>query len=442
MELRKSKTTRAQFGKSFIELILEGLIPAFNRIERNLFGLSIEPDEERPWPGAFVLLSDDEVKLLLDVLEINGLQRFSDQLNIEWFTRAEEIPTNIDAILVHRSTASSQIIFQLPTVERDFARLIFRIGIIDPQFVDEEGNPLYTELPPWYVRGVLNNYHPYAVYMAYRHRLPEMLERAGKFSVPFAQLLKCMAKRYETKSFQSDEKLLKEHVKLALLHEAVHALVCHLPDKIQTNELEKAPHKLEEFSVDSYVQLVDKFPKLQQSPLFIKNLIKGLEKVENEPPSDKTLKNIKTHIVLEMFCDRFGMYLYENYLKYQVYKKAFQEFLDYDVTIGMVLSLEAVRRTDEDNNEDRFKDRAEVKCLSERELTKLKEDLKDSERSHVLIATFENPILSSEERMLFMQFLNLLRELDRERKILLFNEQNYTDSRFVRHTLATESSKD
>ena len=426
--VRKDKTTEAQHGKSFTEMRAQEAEWLLKRQVREQFGELIESDEERPWPGAFTIVSEEMVAAWLHLLEANGLRRFSDNISVDWFTRAEKLPKDDKGTLVMATPIGGEPLFRFPGNPKEMASLVFRIVLIDPQFMDENDQPLYKEIPPRYVEAVMNTLNPAAMYRAYKHSLPEMLKRAGDFEKPFQQLLEHMEQKWRGKDAPVDFETLTEYVGLGFIHEAVHALVMHLPDEIPADLPAAEREALEAISLDRYLDIINKDQTLLTSVVFTKNLFKALEKVEEETPSKKTQDSISVLIALEMFCDRFSMYLYENYLKIQMYDEVLKPKIGYPITADSMLVLETSRR------DGRLASRSEVQGLSADELIKLDANLQAAEKDHVYISRFGDPLITSAERELFQNFLNLLKYFDDEDQIMRFSMQHADSSRFMHAT--------
>ncbi|KPJ93924.1 MAG: hypothetical protein AMS18_04740, partial [Gemmatimonas sp. SG8_17] len=380
-DVRREKTTEAQHGHLFQELRAKEAVRLLHRQVRKQFGEIIEPDEERPWPGAFAIVSEETVAALLKALEVNGLRRFSDQICVDWFTQAESLPEDQIATLVCGTPIGGEPLFIFPPQKDELATLVFRIVIMDPQFLEQRDQPLYDEIPPRYVEAVLNTLNPAAMCKAYGHHLPEMLKRAGDNAESFQQLLQYVSQQWEAKKTPQDIAALQEYVSLGFLHEAVHALALHLPDQVPADLPDQERQFLEAMSLDHYLGIINGDQSLHTSVVFAKNLMKALEKVEEEPVSQETQDSISILIALEMLCDRFSMYLYENYLKIQLYHDALCEGIGYPVNVDIMLTLEWARA------EGRLAGRHEIRGLSEGDLARLEHDLQKAERDHVYIST-------------------------------------------------------
>ncbi|MCG7852087.1 MAG: hypothetical protein MIO92_06160 [Methanosarcinaceae archaeon] len=443
--VRQQKTTEALYGKPFTAIRAEDAQKRMQRQVREKFGEPIEPGDERPWKGAFVIMSEEKYAAMLHLLSANGLRRFSDRLSVDLFTYAVTLPKDTGAKLILATPIAGEPHFSSANQHNEIPTF-FRIVVRDPQFLDDQNQPLYKEIPDQYTTAVLNTLNPAAVYRAYKHRLPEMLKRAGDFAGAFEQILKISAEAWERKKAPTDFAALQEYVGLGFLHEAAHALALHLPDEIPQDLLPEEREHLEAISLQRYLDIINdvKDKALLTSVVFTKNLIKALEKVEKDEPSRKTQSDISVLIALEMFCDRFSMYLYENYLKIELYNEVLREKIGYPITIDSMLSLERSRRAEEtgmaEEGVEPLSERAEVRKLSAGELSKLKDDLKSAEQEHVYIRKFGDPMLKTAERDLFEGFLDLLKHFDDQNKIMRFTMQHADTSRFMHATASGKVS--
>ena len=127
-----------------------------------------------------------------------------------------------------------------------------------------------------------------------------------------------------------------------------------------------------------------------------------------------------------MMCDRFSMYLYENYLKMSIYNKYIEERLGYPANIDMLMAMEKVRKAD------KLPGRQEMNNLDEADRQKLEKELKEAEREHVYIRKFGDPVINAEEWSYYTGLLERLKQLDRENKIMKFDMRHANSSRFIR----------
>lgn len=424
-EVRKEKTTQAQMGVDFAVLRAQESTRAIIQRIKQKFGELIEGDEQRPWPGAFAIVSEDLVATWLHLLEFNGLRRFSDQLLVDWFTKAEVVNNDPKQIYVQPAPIACEPLFRLPRNQNETAKVLFRIVLMDPQFLDANDRPLYKELPARYTEAVLNSLNPVAMAQILRERLPDQLTRAMENAPMWEKLLKYAAQQWQNKIAPSDVQTFRDFIGLAFLHEAVHALVLHMPDEIPAELPKSEQEHLRPISLESYLNLITCDTQLQTSVVFIKNVYKALQKLSDKPAGAESRDSINILIALETFCDRFSMYLYESYLKIRLYDRLLRKRLDYPVTVDAMLVLEAAR------GENLLSARSEMVGMPEPERIKLEQDLTNAQRDHVYISAFGDPELTAVERRFFGDYLRFLKHLDNENKILRFTIQHANTSRVM-----------
>lgn len=429
-DVRKEKTTQGQLNADFAALRAQETTRHITQQIKQQFGELIEGEESRPWPGAFAIVPEDLVAAWLHLLESNGLRRFSDQLLVDWFTKAETVNDDPKQIYVQPAPIASEPLFRLPRNRDEMASMLFRVVLIDPQFLDGREQPLYKELPARYAEAVLNGLNPAAMYQILRQQLPDQLTRAGENAPAFEQLLKYAAQQWQKRTAPRDAQTFRDFVGLAFLHEAVHALALHLPDEIPADLPKEEQAHLRTIALESYLNLINSNPKLQTSVVFIKNVYKALLKMSDKPASAETRDSINILIALETFCDRFSMYLYENYLKIQIYNRLLRERLGFPINIDQMIVLEAARA------QGKLASQALMQGVTAQELAKLDEELNAAERDHVYISSFGDPEITNEEYKFFNAFLDLLKQFDNENKILRFTMQHANSSRFMLATVA------
>jgi len=426
--VRRDKSTKIQEGHPFEELRAVEETRKFQRLITKEFGEEIEADETRPWKGAFSIVDERIVAMWLQLLENNGLRRFSDRITIDWFTRAEILQKG--KLQALKTPVVSELVFQFPCNNRDNAIVLFRIAIIDPQFLDSQCNPIYKEIPAEYITAVLHTLNPFVLYQIFGKSLPEMLQHSGQQSQAFGQMLKYIAGKAKTKATPSDFETLQEYVHAMIIHEMVHALALHLPDQVPKDLPDDKRNSLESVNFDRYLELINADQSLMTSALFFKNLIKALQKVQNKVPSDETAADVINLLTLEMFCDRFSMYLYDNFVKMGIYNKYLQKISGYPLNSDMFITLELARKANQ------LSTRFEVSRMNENDRIQMETDLSAAEQNHVFIRCFSEPFITPKEWNFYTAFLNWLKQLDLENQILRFPMQHADTSRFMHVSVA------
>jgi len=426
--VRRDKSTEIQEGHPFEEMRAVEEARKLQRLISEKFGEEIGMDDARPQAGAFPLVDERVVAVWLQLLEANGLRRFSDRITIDWFTRNETLQKGkLEAL---RTPVASEPVFRFPRSPKDAATVMFRIAIIDPRFVDGLGKPLYKEIPKEYIAAVLHTMNPDVLYKIFGNSLPEMLQRAGGQSQAFDQLIKFVAGKAKGRTTPTDLETLQDYLHASILHEMVHALALHLPDVVPQEMTAEQRKPLEVIKIEKYLELVNADQSLMTSSLFFKNLIKALQRVAKKAPSEETAANVIDVLTLEMFCDRFSMFLYENFLKTQIYNKYLHELIGYPLTVDMLVTLEAARKSNQ------LAARQEVAKLDAKARARMEAELAAAEQDHVFIRKFGDPAITPKEWDFFTNFLNWLKQLDKENQIMRFNMQHANTSRFMHVSVA------
>jgi hypothetical protein len=295
--------------------------------------------------------------------------------------------------------------------------------VMDPMFIDENGRNLdLTRMPDEYVEAVLNSLNPAAFYSALGPKqLDEMFGRAGKFANPFKAIFATAVKKWQNRPAPKDLKSLQVVLKLALLHEFTHALALNMPDVIPANLASEEQARLNQFSVSAYIKMLSGATDLHGSVVYVKNLMKALQSVEGQELSPVTQNTVVRLLALEMFCDRFSMFMYETSLKLQAYREAMPDMGE--ITVDVMRKMEKQRR----GNPAAFKC---VNELTDQQMAALAIKLKSAETAHIFISVFDDPPILEAEHAIFDPFLDLIRRFDRERSIDLFTEEHSTGEFF------------
>jgi len=410
-----NKSSRNVLGKTFTQAAAVAYSEIFAKRELQRTGILYSEQEKRPASGAFALLSEDDVAQMLGVLKDLGLQKFEDSTPVDFFVKPM---VKIDQDYIAPTPVESELFFQMAKTAKDKVELLFRVVVMDPLFVNAAGDNLkLTDLPEQYVIGVLNSLNPAAYLNALGpKKLDELLARAGKNAPAFKTYLTETMKKWRGLSAPKDLATLKVYLKQILLHEFTHALVLNLPDLIPADLPQTERERLNQFSVTAYITLLNQTAaELHTSVVYTKNLIKALQMVESLEPSVVTQNQVVRLLALEMFCDRFSMYMYETYRKMQVYHEIMPELGD--------ISVDTLRRMEKQ----RLSNPEAFRALNEMtldELNDLDKKIKAAEREHIHISAFGDPAILESERAIFEPFLDLLRHFDREKTITLFTEEH------------------
>jgi hypothetical protein len=414
------KNSRKVLGVPFAQAAAKAIADELVAREIKQNGILYNENEARPAKGAFVITGEDEVGEVLGMLRALGLKKFEDSTPVDFFIKPTVL---IDQDHITPATVESDLVFQSPQDREGRVQLIARVMVMDPMFIDEKGRNLnLTQLPAKYVEAVLNALNPAAIYSAFGSKqLTDLFARAGKFEGTFKSQFIAAVKKWQTMSSPKDLKTMQLWIKMLLIHEFTHALALNLPDVIPTNLPQNEQDRLNRFSVTAYINLVNSSEELHGSVVYVKNLIKALQAVEGQPVDAATQNRVVRVLALEMFCDRFSMYMFEVSRKLQAYTEIMPDMGE--ITVDTMRRLEKQRLS----NPSGFQS---INELTEAEMTTLAARLKAAETEHVYVSSFRDPVISQAERGIFEPFLDLLRHFDSEKTIDLFTVEHSTGDFF------------
>lgn len=435
------KSTRSILGVPFTQSVAQEYRNMIDEQEIEEHGIPYEEtDIIRPAPGAFELFDEDNIKYCLNVLKLNGLHRFEDQLPVDPSFIPVEMPKkeNPDDVVVQKMPIESELLYHRAMQKNKPSKVTMRIVVMDPQFVNDQGKPLYKNVPLDYVKAVVNNTNPVALFSVNHKHFNERLKHFGSFSEAVKQRIEFIVKKWQGKQVPYDNSVLVAILMAVFLHEGVHGLALSQPDKISDELPQNVQELLQKITIDKYFELINSEPELQTSISFIKNAFKSMndEEIgalyENEATREKGINHTVGLFSLEMFCDRFSMYLYENAKKLELYQEAFAAAkLPFQVNIDTLVDLEESRREGRLHETPGLKD-----AFSETQIAELIKALEAAEIDHVLISQFGDPKITEKERAFFEDTLNLLKHYDEEKSIMQFTRGHLGNSRWARVTLA------
>jgi len=424
VSLRDEKNSNRVLQQDFADLAVEEARAIIKRRDIERHGNKYEKGQTRPVHGAFEIVPEENAAAMLDVLVQNGLIRFENNTPVDFHIKEIKM---MEGEYIDEVPTSSEILFQFPKRQGGSAHVLFRVLLVDPKFVDENGQPLYKEIPHKYVKAVLDNLNPFKLFLAYSKNLTELLKKAGDQAHGFEQLIKYVAKQWKDKQAPEDFETMREFVTVGLLHEFTHALALHLPDAISADASEETLHDLEPITFDKYLALINSDQKLQTSVVFNKNLLKALREVRNMDEKEDTQSRINAILALEMFCDRFSMFLYENFSKIKIYSENFKAAgLPFSVDIDFMFKME--KHLQEGSLR---KMRGLKNVLSEAEFDKLEAELIAAETSHLYISKYGDPQLTPAEINFFTKFLDLAKYFDSKKMLMRFTMDHANKSRFL-----------
>lgn len=376
-------------------------------------GLLYGENESRPARGAFSLLSEDDVSEMLEMLRAVGLYKFEDSTPVDFFIKPLVL---VEQDHIAPSTVECNLVFKHPASKGGDVRLLCRFMVMDPMFVNQNGENLFlSELPKKYCEAVLNSLNPAAYFRALsRADLDALFARAGKWGDSFKGCFATAVKKWQKIEAPRDMATLCIWQKQLLLHEFTHALSLHLPDVFPPGLPQSEQERLSTFSSSAYLKLLGNTQELGTSVVYIKNLFKALQSVEKLEASQATQNTVIRRLALEMFCDRFSMYLFETAQKLKVYRETFPDLED--ITVDVMRKMEKQRL----QHPAAF---MTVNQISDVQGATLAAKLVSTETGHVYISAFGDPAILPNERAIFEPFLDLLRSLDRKKCIGVFTEE-------------------
>ncbi len=429
--IRDQKSSKNVFNNDFSKLVADEIEDQIRQQNEEDYGVRYEKGDARPAQGAFAIVPDQNAAIMLDVLVQNGLSRFEDGRVAIDFTIKDVVVKPGDKNYVTKIPTSSELLLRKPKRKGWHAEIDFRTLLVDPRFVDESGKPLYKELPKRYIKAVLNNFNPMMLYGAYVEELDDLLSRAGDQGEAFGKIIKYVAQQWKDKQTPDDKETLQEVISMGMLHEFTHALALHLPDYIPADASAETRRDLAPITFDKYLELVMNDNDLITSVAFNKNLFKALREVKDKDPSVKTQGTINATVALEMFCDRFSMFLYQNYIKIQIYSEIFKDAkVPFSVDIDAMLHMETQRRAGQLREMRGLKD-----VLGDEDFSRLETELDAADKSHYFVSKFGDSALKASEIEFFEKFLYLLKHFDTEKMIMRFTMEHANNSRFMRASI-------
>jgi hypothetical protein len=312
-EIRNNKITETVKGCTFEEILAAETKSRIKRIIEKSIGRKIKPGEKLPHPGTFSIVSENILDTWWEMLKINGLSFFAENISADRFIKKE--PIFKEGVIEIRTTPVwSQPLIHFPEPSGKDAQLSFRIIIIAPVFLDSIGRPAYKDLPEKYISSVLNTLNPAVLYAVYKKDLSDKLKLAGSNADSLESILKFCAAEWKDRAVPNDYKTLQDYLHFAVIHEICHALVLHLPD---------TENKHDDINYDMYLKILSSETDIQKSAVFCKNIYKALESANKLEARNcrNSYSDIINIIALETMCDRFSMFLYEKYKEVEINKE-------------------------------------------------------------------------------------------------------------------------
>ncbi|MBI5680076.1 MAG: hypothetical protein HZC47_04185 [Methanobacterium sp.] len=433
---RHAKSSKQVIGINYYEKAGEIYTKDIKRLYSVTLGQVLKPADERPSSGSTIILPDQEITSLLQVLIANQLIYFEhSKVSIDFYVseskaivdREQEIEKDRAINLrLYPTPISSELMYDSVIYNQETSvELFFRINIIDQQLNQIDLNE--------YSEGVLNTFNPLVLFLVFYPSLKNKLEMLKpEKREHFDSVLKFVASRSRDaqEKFAKDKDTLIEYVTMGFLHEIVHALITHLPDKDISGVSEEENARRAQFSFSKYREKLIHDEDLVKSTVYYKNAIKALSKARLKNPD----YDVDISLTVEMFCDRFSMFLYENYLKILACQTAFQEtYPDNLVHTKVIFALKKAMINDslENNAYPEIYPELNQFRLSSEQFETITTEFKKAEHAHVYINKFGDPELKEWEYEFFEKFLGLLQKLDEEKKTCQYSEDHWKSSHAI-----------
>ncbi len=374
--------------------------------------------------GSVAIVSDESIIDMADAMRANGLTNFENQTAIETWT--QEVNLLPGTNWVAPTPVSSH--FKLFRLWGIGIRLLkSRVNIIDPIFTGQpEGN-----IPESYAQAVLNAFNPDVLYRTLsKEEIQAFLLRTGENAERFRAAMRAMMSAWQGRSVKATVENLRAWSTAAILHEKSHFLINAMP----TGDIPEAEReRLEQLTFERYVQVILADDTLLMSTGGMKNLFKAAMSVKDMPHSEDSRNMITRVWAIETFCDRFAIFLLENYLKQRIIQDTLG-VTTWPLKVGELgQSVDKKKRipdlyTAQQGGPETLAEflrahgceRTGEPGLVEGVLCKLQ----NTERQHVLIAELENPALSIAERQFYQGFLEHIAYVDGEGTINQFSEHH------------------
>jgi len=388
----------------------------------NLLALSergIRHQRANRQPGSVVIVPNEEIIQMGQVLCANGLSFFKSRTPIVVWTKEVDLP---EGTYLEENPVDGD--HRIRTKYRLHSKvLVGRVNIVDPIFPAKDG-----KIPGSYITAALNIMNPAIAWWALPKdgdgSLKDLLSRAMENARRLAASIQLMNTRFANFQTSKDQKLLQDWSAINILHEETHQLINALPaGDIPPGQEEKQGKITFEKWIDV---LLPDLPKdwlpakggdfFLETRMGQKNLYKALRSVRTLDPGPRARDTIIRVWALEMFCDRFAMFLYENYNKNLIYQAA----LNIKGRYLLVSELNEAGRAREEGPDQFTRYLAAHGAsfagdsASVQELSAL---LHQTESDNVFVKGFQDPGLTSQERAFFRLIIEHLAHLDSEHTI-------------------------
>ncbi len=303
-------------------------------------------------------------------------------------------------------------------------------------------------IPAEWVRGVLNVFNPAVHLLAFGLELgltvtdkelkkgKGLLDKAGKLRPYYETILLNNAKKWrQLVPFQKFMKNIASPDDLALaidlhvvtiMHEIFHLIGLHVPYKRLKTMSDEKWEWLAKSAIPVIQELYEKNPKLIQTSVNNKNIIKAFHAVrDSKDPVEMTSNIIRAMSILETYCDRGSMFFIQNFFKLQSYRKIIEG-------IGERFTGKLpVKVYDMFELDDKRKARQlPILGFTQADIEELEKALEADELRHPYVQLGDTPILPEEEEI-YRKIWELVRHFALEGKYGVLDKEHFKTSPFV-----------
>ena len=372
-------------------------------------------------PGAVEVIRNKDILAMSDAMRANWLNNFENQTALETWTREEKVPQR-EAVIPTPVSGNFRI-FRL--FGAGMRCLKCRVNIEDPIF---PGQPEGV-IPQSWARGVMNPLNPYVLFRTLtKEQFETWLKRAGDKAPLFQKIIQQMMTVSQRWVTPDAIELLRARCAQAILHEKSHFLIVALPaEDIPPEQYEQ----LSQLTFEKYLEHLFKDDALLLTSAAMKNLYKALFYAAAMPVSEESQKTVEREFGIEMFCDRFCMFLFENYEKQKVLQAALNTNAWPLKNVGELADLNAAIQTGPAAIAEFLQAHKSQRASDNKWVESVYHDLQAAERKHVLVSVFGDRPLVLWEKQFFASFLGLLNRYDGEGTINQYTDKHCNKNKMV-----------
>lgn len=371
-------------------------------------------------PGSVAVVSNETIYESSEIMRASQLSGFEGQVAVQTWCKELDV-ASLAPQAGKESYADTPINshFKILRFPQLLTRILkARINVIDPVFVGTSE----VEVPQPYMRAVLNVMNANVMFniLGQSNNLQALLERAMENANFFREVLRTVVASWKARQIQVTPEVFSAFLLHALLHERTHFLINALPAGSVAQGHEEG---LESITFEKYADLLFGDPALMATSAGAKNLGKALLAAEEMTPSVVSRETILQVLAIEMFCDRFAMFLNENYQKQRVLQSALgvttwplraHAFVDLDQALQS--GPGALANFLQANGASRIQETGWVDGVLR--------GLQATERSSVLTQPFGDPAITPAERKFFRTFQEYLAHIDAEGTVNQFTDEH------------------